>query len=249
MAVGLRSPGRPRDHDASIVCRGDRTVTVQLMASYVTRWTTEDDRAMERLMAYIRAEANLRLLGTLSPADLGDARLIVWPDADWNGDHRTTKGTSGSFLELCTANPDHRFPICWKTAHQGSTASSSAEGETVSLSSALRHSAFPVQSLLIEMLGGQRVPMEAKVDNAQALCAIRDGYSKKLRFLPRTQRCSIGVLHEALTDPDADLTASYTPTADQKGDFFTKSLGVVAFRHARDMFGLMRPPRAPRLRF
>jgi len=184
----------------------------------------------------------LRLTGTLSPVDLDSVKLVVWPDADWNGDHRTTKSTSGSFLEICTGDEGHRFPISWKSAHQGSTASSSAESETVSLSSALRHSAFPVQSLLSEMLGGKRVPMEARVDNTQAISAIRSGYSKKLRFLPRTHRCSIGAIHEALLDPDAGLSVAYTATADQRGDFFTKALAATAFRTARRRFGLCRPP-------
>jgi len=211
------------------------------MASYVTKWTVEDDRALERLMSYLMSEHDLVLSGTLAPPDQESLAITFWPDADWNGDHRTTKSTSGLFLELSCDNPDHTFPITWKATHQGCTSSSSAESETVAMSTALRHTALPIQTLIGEMLGGRLVPLVAKVDNTQAISAVKTGYSKKLRYLSRTHRCSIGCLNEVWNDPGAALDIEYAETNTHKGDFFTKTLGATAFTMGRDRFGLRRP--------
>jgi len=226
---------------ASLVCRGDVSVAIQRMASYVTKWAIEDDRALERLMSYLLHEHDLVLSGTLAPPDLESLTITFWPDADWNGDQRTTKSTSGLFLELTCGNPDHTFPIAWKATHQGCTSSSSAESETVAMSTALRHTALPIQTLIGEMLGGRLIPMMAKVDNTQAISAVRTGYSKKLRYLSRTHRCSIGCLHEVWNDPEIGLAIEYAETKSHKGDFFTKALGATAFVLGRDRFGLRRP--------
>ena len=126
--------------------------------------------------------------------------IVVWPDADWNGDPHTTRSTSGLFVELCGTKSGNCFPLTWKVSHQTATSSSSAESETVSASVAIRGVALPVQMLLKDMLGTV-VPILCKIDNTQAIQAIKNGYSKKLRYLPRTQRVSIGALNEIWRDP------------------------------------------------
>ena len=72
----------------------------------------------------------------------------------------------------------------------------------------------------------------------QAVAAARKGYSKRLRCLRRTHRCSIGALHEIYNDPEAAMDLIYIETAKQKGDFFTKALGATAFVLGRGRFGL-----------
>ena len=134
----------------------------------------------------------LELVGTLSPADLTSLELCVNPDADWNGEHSTTKSTSGLHCEVVGTMSGNCFPVCWKASYQTATSSSSAESETCSASAAIRHVALPVQLLLQAMLQGQRVPIRCKIDNTQAIAAIKKGYSKKLRCLARTHRVNIG---------------------------------------------------------
>ena len=129
------------------------------------------------------------------------------------------------------------FPLAWKSSQQTATSSSSAESETVSASTAIRHVALPLQSLLKELLGSL-VPIRVYIDNTQAEQAIRKGYSKRLRCLSRTHRCSIGVLHELFNDPEVAMELEHAASAVHKGDFFTKPLQPALFVEARARIGM-----------
>jgi hypothetical protein len=203
----------------------------------VSRWTVADDAALIRLMGYLKHQANLGLTGTLGPDDLLDLELRVWTDADWNGNPNTTKSTSGLYIELFSPTSGHEFPIVWRTALQTSTASSSAESETVSLSTGLRQEALPIQELL-EMLLGKKLWIMCKVDNTQALAAAKKGYSKRLRHLGRTQRVSLGVLNELIEDADMKVQMNYASTTEQKADIFTKAMQPAAFIKARSLISM-----------
>ena len=110
----------------------------------------------------------------------------------------------------------------------------------MSASVAIRGVALPVQLLLKDMLG-IIVPIVCKIDNTQAIQAIKNGYSKKLRYLPRTQRVSVGALNEIWRDPEIAMEVEYAPSAEHKGDFFTKELGAAMFKEARERVGMRSP--------
>ena len=225
---------------ASPVAHSDLAVAVQRMCSRVTKWTVADDEKLIRFMAYIAQEHDLELVGTLGPDDLEDLELVVWPDADWNGDPNTTRSTSGLFVELRGKQSGHTFPLTWTVSHQTATVRSSAESETVSASVGIRSAALPIQALLEDMLG-ITIPIACKIDNTQAIAAIGNGYSKKLRHLTRTHRVSIGTLHEIAGDPKIKMKVEYAKSAEHKRDFFTKELDVSAFREARARVGMRSP--------
>ena len=124
------------------------------------------------------------LCSTLQPEDIHGLLLRLYTDADWNGDAATTKSTTGVWLELYNPETGHSWAVTWGTCRQSHTASSTAEAETVAHSAGLRRDALPVQLLLEELLG-MVVPIQGLIDNDQAITAIRKGYSKKLRSLPR----------------------------------------------------------------
>ena len=77
------------------------------------------------------------------------------------------------------------------------------------------------------------------VDNTQAISAVKKGYSKKLRSLSRTQRVSIGVIHELVEDDDMMITVQHCPTAEMKGDLVTKALLTPAFLTQRFAIGVV----------
>ncbi|CAK0884153.1 unnamed protein product [Prorocentrum cordatum] len=224
---------------ASLVCRPDLSVAMQRMCSRVTRWTVADDIALIRFMSYVSEYHDMELFGQLAPTDFEHLAIRLWPDADWNGDSNTTKSTSGLYCELVGTESSNSFPLTWKVSRQTATSSSSAESETISASTAVRHCALPVQTLISDMLG-VLVPIDCRVDNAQAIQAIKKGYSKRLRCFPRTHRCSIGAMREIYNDPEAALDVEYHATATHKGDFFTKSLKPAPFAEARGRAGMRR---------
>ena len=94
--------------------------------------------------------------------------------------------------------------------------------------------------ILFEALVGKRLKINVKIDNTQALAAVKRGYSKKLRHLPRTQKVSIGVIHDILQDPECMTNATHCGTADMKADIFTKSLTAAPFVKAVNMIGMVR---------
>ncbi len=106
------------------------------------------------------------------------------------------------------------------------------------MSKGLRSEALPCQ-LLLEAILRKRVPVEMICDNTQALAAIEKGYSKKLRALSRSQRVSIGVLHEVFRDPTMKISATYAASRDQLADIFTKALLPADFAAQRSAIGVI----------
>ena len=62
-----------------------------------------------------------------------------------------------------------------------------------------REEAIPLQGLIELILDG-RVAYEIREDNTSTIAAVRKGYSMALRHLLRQQRCSLGQLHELVTE-------------------------------------------------
>ena len=93
--------------------------------------------------------------------------------------------------------------------------------------------------LLDALLGGVRRPMElvAKVDNTQAISVVHKGYSKKLKFLERTHKCSIGAIHELIQT--GQLIVDYAPMLTHRCDSFTKCLLPSNFSEARKMMSMV----------
>ena len=240
-------PGLYRSHAASYVAsflfaslagRPDMAAAVRRLTTRVTRWTTSDDAALVRLMAYAKSEAKLELVGTMGPSDLKNLRLELSTDADWNGDACSTRSVSGLHLELVGSVSGNTFPIAWKSSGQTATSNSTAESEVVSLSHGLRNTGLPVQDLIQEMIG-VRIPLLCKVDNDQAIAAAKRGYSKRLRCLHRTHRIAIGSLHEIFEDADQQCSIEHVESKRQKGNIYTKAMGPAQFQEERAMIGMM----------
>ena len=83
----------------------------------------------------------------------------------------------------------------------------------------------------------RRMELVAKIDNTQAISAVKKGYSKKLRFLERTHKCSLGTLHELWER--GGMRVEYAPTLKHRGDGFTKALTPAKFLAACEMIGLV----------
>jgi hypothetical protein len=87
---------------------------------------------------------------------------------------------------------------------------------------------------------GKRLPIRMKIDNMQAISAIKKGYSKKLRHIARTQRVCLGLLNELLNDPEIKMQIEHCPTLEMKGDLFTKALNAPKFAEALRMINMIK---------
>ena len=71
----------------------------------------------------------------------------------------------------------------------------------ISLATALKSEVLPMLELLEQALG-RPVRLRCLEDNTQCPQAAETGYSAALRNLPRTERISIGVVHEIFSEKD-----------------------------------------------
>ena len=109
----------------------------------------------------------------------------------------------------------------------------------ISLATALKSEVLPMPELLDAALG-REVKLVCLEDNTQCIQAATTGYSAALRHLPRTERISVGVVHEIFERSPA-YELKYQATAEHRGDMFTKRLEPNAFERALKMINLVRP--------
>ena len=112
------------------------------------------------------------------------------------------------------------------------------EAEMISLATALKSEVLPMPELLEQALC-RPVRLRCSEDNTQCLQAAGTG-SAALRHLPRTERISVGVVHETFSDKDRHELV-YQETSSHKGDMFTKRLDPSAFERALTLINLVRP--------
>ena len=170
------------------------SVAIMRLTRFVTKWTQEQDRCLVRLYSWLKHHPTWMLTGELSSQDWAIVVLRSWPDSDLNGDWMTSKSTAGLFIELAGAE-GRGFPLAWscKTGH--STAEHTQEAETIALAHSTKYEALPLQQLVSKLIG-RPIALEVMEDNNAAITAAEKGYSPSLRHLVRTERTSIGAVHE-----------------------------------------------------
>ena len=222
---------------AARMCRPELVVGITRLASKVSKWQKCHDKALKRLFEYISAFPHLELTGVISTRDLEDCVVAMSPDADLNGDLETTKSTSGLWVELRSSCGTRCWPIAWRSKKQGSTASSTCEAETISMATGLKLEAVPLAILFSEALN-RDVKVLCLEDNTQCISAVKAGYSPSLRHLPRTERISLGVVHEFFVEGANEYILRHQPSEFHKGDIFTKRLDPIKFEKAVPLLGL-----------
>ena len=76
-------------------------------------------------------------------------------------------------------------------------------------------------------------------DGTQAITAVHNGYSKKLRFLEPTHTCSVGVMNELIEANTIKVEYAPTLAHAHSGDGFTEVMTPAKFLAAREMMGLV----------
>ena len=216
--------------------RPDLLTSVIRLSRWVSKWDRVHDAALIRLFGYVKHSSEAILVSEV--AELPDSlKLVVWSDADLNSDCSDSKSTSGVFIEI-ESHGDRVWPVTWVSKRQGASAYATCEAEIVALNVALREEAIPMLNLMEAMLG-RSVSLSCREDNTQAIAGVRRGYSKKLRHIERTQRVSLGALHEMLCGDGAVGEIVHHPTDSHKGDIFTKVLDRQKFEAAVRRIGVV----------
>ena len=128
---------------AARMARYDLLRAVQGLASRVTKWSSDCDKALHRLMCYVEStkDYTMRCFVGDSPSE---CKLWLFADSDHAGEH-DNKSTSGGILVL--VGPNTYYPLAAFSKKQTSTALSSTEAEVVCANVALRALGLPSSAL------------------------------------------------------------------------------------------------------
>ena len=122
-------------------CRWDLLHAVNTLAREVTKWNKNCDIRLHKLMCYVKQSSQHSLEGWIGDS-AGKLKLVAWCDADFAGDMKASKSTSGAHLAL--VGPNSFFPLSALCKKQSVVSHSSTESEIVSLEYALRTESLPI---------------------------------------------------------------------------------------------------------
>ena len=192
------------------------------LAQFITKWDEQCDRRLYRLMSYIHSTYHLRMTGWVGDDACGVSPHI-FADADFAGDAKTSRSTSGVHLALL--GPNTVFPLTGQPKKQGCVSHSTPEAEVVAADHALRIAGIPCLDLWDTVLD-EPVTLDFHEDNETAITAMRYGYSPAMRHLGRTHGVCIRWLSERFKQESYRLY--YERSALQAADVFTKAFTVPA---------------------
>ena len=150
------------------------------------------DARLHRLVCYIKGTISLKMYGWI-----GDKRdkleLVLYCDADLNGDRNDAKSTSGIFL--CLVGPTSFMPLAAVSKKQTSVSKSTPEAEIVAIDHGLSKHALPALTLWENILGKQ-LSIRLMEDNAAACRVVITGRNPSMRHMSRTQRIDVAWIND-----------------------------------------------------
>ena len=150
------------------MARFDLLRAVCSLACCVTRWDTDCDKRLHRLMCYINSTKHYRQVGWVGASD--DVDPVLFCDADFAGCSETMRSTSGVHFEVSGART--KFPVSGISKKQTAVSHSTPESEIVAAAFGLRTEGIPGVQLL-DVLLGKANTLRFKEDN-QAMIRVCD---------------------------------------------------------------------------
>ena len=191
---------------AARLARFDLLRAVSHLATFVTKWSSECDRKLHRLVGYINATKSHRMIGWV-----GDELRCIQPhlfaDADFAGCTDTQRSTNGMHSVL--RGPNTSFPIAGQSKRQGCVSHSTPEAELVATHFALRTSGLPGQ-LMWDRILKHKPPLLVHEDNQAMIRCVETGRNPTMIYLHRTHWCSVAWLHECFERKDMSLIYEVT---------------------------------------
>jgi len=158
------------------------------------------------------------------PADL---TVKLFSDADFSGDKKTSRSTSGVFLQI--SGPNSAFVLSGQSKKQTCVSHSTPEAEIVAADLAIRSEGLPALHLW-DLLLDRNVVLDFQEDNAAAIQIMKAGRSSALGHLGRTHRVNLVWLSETISS--GQVKVSYCKTDEMAADIFTKAFSSWEKWHA-----------------
>ncbi len=131
------------------VARFDLLKVISLLASRITKWDSDCDRRLHRLMCYLKKTRADVMTGWVGD----DPSLLtahLFADADFAGCPYTLKSSNGDHFDI--QGPNSRVPIAGRCNGQTSTAQSSIEAELSALNSGMKNRGDPASQVFTKIM-------------------------------------------------------------------------------------------------
>jgi hypothetical protein len=223
--------------------------TVIVLSRRVRCWSQEEDGILHRLYRYLKGTAEIGIVSVVNLQEVRNKQLkmVGRADSDFIGGEATTRSCS-SYTSTVSSRPIGTIHVSdilkdkykthalldFSSRTQPSTAYSTPDAETRALADLIIRSLGPLHNCFSQ-IWDEPLPEEIGTDNAASLAVARSGVSKRLSYLRRTQRVSIGLLSDYCGDPGTTLFKEESLT--NGADLGTKAHEAVA--HWEHMSRLM----------
>lgn len=191
---------------AAVITRIDIAYAVNKASRSVEKPTQQDWVSVKRIFRYLKAKEHYGLIYKNN----GCNKLKVFCDADFAGDNKTSRSTTGS-IYLYGKNPIH-----WKSQRQALITLSSTEAEFVSLCSTVKETIW-LRKLSRELNFINAEPTEILCDNQSA---IRIGTNEKC--VHRTRHMSVQANYPREQIELGEIELSHVKSGEQLADMLTK---------------------------
>ena len=207
---------------------------ISALATKITKWDSNCDRMLHKLVCYINSSLDYKLRGYIGD-DPSKLQLTLYSDADFAGCIETAKSTSGVLLAL--TGPNSFYPLNAISKKQSCVSHSTPEAEIVAADLAIRTEGLPALQLWDVVLG-RPVKLKFQEDNQATIQILKTAKNPTLRHLNRTHRVNISWLCEVFRDLD-EVELVYCKTDDQAADILTKAFtNPIKWKAALDLIGI-----------
>ena len=220
------------------LARFDLLRPIAALATKITKWNTNCDRMLHRLVCYINSSLDYKLKGYIG--DKPDSiNLTLYSDADFAGCIETAKSTSGVFIAL--TGPNTFFPLNAISKKQSCVSHSTPEAEIVAADLAIRTEGLPALQLW-DMVFERSVKLKFQEDNQATIQILKAAKNPALRHLSRTHRVNISWLCEVFKDLK-EVELVYCKSDEQAADILTKAFtNPIKWQAALDLIGIKNVP-------
>lgn len=194
----------------SVHARPDIAVATAILARKVSQPTDADWTAAKRVVRYLRGSADWKLRFSGSAPE-----LLGYCDADWSGDHRTRKSTSGFVFTVGGT------AVAWRSKQQNLVALSSMESEYIALCEATQEVLW-LRRLLADLGFKPTGPTVLHEDNQSCIAFVRSERVGKRSKHIETKEMFVRSLCEK-----GDIKLQYLCSEEMIADALTKPLGTV----------------------
>ena len=208
---------------ASLTARPDITFAVVKLARKMAKPTLADWIAMKRIMRYIRGTTHLKLNYNCA----GRVKLLATCDADWGGDEKTSRSTSGGAIFIL----DNSAPTEWISKLQRNITLSTAIAELNSIVVMVKMTIWTC--LILKEMGLPALQPVVKSDNT---AAIRIAEATCMHSKVKHALLKVRFLQELIKEHK--LRVEHIPTLKNPADAYTKALPRPKFESMRDQLNM-----------